>query len=140
MHSLTLNQRRVLEALRQADAPLGAYAILKETGFRGATQVYRALDRLADLGLVRKLESLSAFIACSAEGQASPTAFVICDQCGMIHEVADARGIKELQESLGQSNFQVSRTVVEFHGTCASCAGYLSDMEKPSTSNRLKQV
>jgi len=140
MDNLTANQRRVLEVLQQADAPLGAYAILKETGFRGATQVYRALDRLGDLGFVRKLESLNAFIACADQGRASPAAFLICDQCGLIHELADAREIKELQASLDQSNFQVIRAVVELHGICSSCAGRATHAEKVSPSNRSRQV
>jgi len=140
MDNLTANQRRVLEVLQQADAPLGAYAILKEAGFRGATQVYRALDRLGDLGFVRKLESLNSFIACSDRDKASPAAFLICDQCGWIRELVDAREIKELQASLGQSDFQVVRAVVELHGICSSCAGRATHAEKVSTSNRSRQV
>jgi len=126
--------------LQQEQAPLGAYAILKKTGFRGATRVYRALDRLGDLGFVRKLESLNASIACSDRGKASPAAFLICDQCGWIREIVDARKMKELQASLGQSDFQVVRAVVELHGICSSCAGRTTHAEKVSTSNRLRQV
>lgn len=121
MNSLTPNQQRVFDVLYQEQASLGAYAILKKTGFRGATQVYRALERLTSLGLARKLESMNAYIAVSAGAQSSPTAFAICDQCGHIHEVADANEIKQLQECLARMNFQVERTVVEFHGLCSLC-------------------
>lgn len=131
---LTPNQRKVFEVLQQAEAPLGAYTILRRAGFRGATQVYRALEGLADQGLVRKLESLNAYIACSIACQSAPTAFAICDQCGLIQEVADAREIKQFQEYLAQSNFHVSRTVVEFHGVCSSCSDRSHAKEKPPTS------
>jgi len=138
--NLTSNQRKVFEVLQQAQAPLGAYAILKRAGFRGAPQVYRALEGLANHGLVRKLESLNAYIACSIACQSAPTAFAICDQCGLIQEVADAREIKQFQEYLAQSNFHVSRTVVEFHGMCSSCSDRSQTTEQPPTSMTPKQA
>ncbi|RBW52142.1 transcriptional repressor [Marinobacter sp. F3R11] len=139
MTSLTPNQRRVFDVLLQADASLGAYAILKKTGFRGATQVYRALEKLVDLGLARKLESLNAYIAVSAKGQSSPTAFAICDQCGHIHEVVEASEIKQLHECLAQLNFQVERTVIEFHGVCSICSGHSHEDKATPSYPRLKQ-
>ncbi|MDO6824885.1 Fur family transcriptional regulator [Marinobacter sp. 1_MG-2023] len=139
MTSLTPNQRRVFDVLLQADASLGAYAILKKTGFRGATQVYRALERLVDLGMARKLESLNAYIAVSAEGHSTPTAFAICDQCGHIHEVVEAQEIKQLHECLAKLNFQVDRTVIEFHGACSLCSGHAYEAKERPTYTKLKQ-
>lgn len=136
MTKLTRNQRRVLEILQQAEAPLGAYAILKKAGFRGATQVYRALEKLTGLGLAKKLESLHAFVAVSEERQSASTAFAICDQCGHIHEVADAGMIESLHEQLARSNFQVGRTVIEFHGACSSCCRNVVENEEPNTSSK----
>ncbi len=122
MASLTPNQQRVLHVLQQEQAPLGAYAILKKTGFRGAIQVYRALEKLADFGLARKLETMNAYIAVSVSAQSSPTAFAICDRCGHIHQVADATDIQRLQDDLARMNFKVGRSVVEFHGVCSLCS------------------
>ncbi|MBU2874557.1 Fur family transcriptional regulator [Marinobacter salexigens] len=139
MTSLTPNQRRVFDVLLKADASLGAYAILKKTGFRGATQVYRALERLVDLGLARKLESLNAYIAVSAESQSTPSAFAICDHCGHIHEVVEAQEIKQLHECLAQLNFKVERTVVEFHGACSMCSDHSHEAKESPTYTKLKQ-
>ena len=64
---LTKNQTLVMGALSQAKGPLSAYTILDELrddGFRAPLQVYRALEKLVELGLVHRLESLNAFVAC----------------------------------------------------------------------------
>ncbi len=83
LRNLTDNQRRVLQALSEATGPLGAYALLERLDFSGLTQVYRALDRLIALGLVQRLESLNAYVPSSEHDASHPTAFAICDQCGI---------------------------------------------------------
>ena len=58
---LTKNQSLVMSALSKAEGPLSAYSILDELrdqGFRAPLQVYRALEKLMDVGLVHRLESL----------------------------------------------------------------------------------
>src|SRR5690606_9624291 len=65
---LTRNQTLVLDALEKADAPLSAYTILdrlRGDGLRAPLQVYRALEKLLSAGLVHRLESLNAFVACA---------------------------------------------------------------------------
>lgn len=50
---LTRNQALVLEALERADGPLTAYAILDDVrgdGIRAPQQIYRALEKLLELG------------------------------------------------------------------------------------------
>src|SRR5262245_37332204 len=64
---LTPTRRQVLEALLTSHKPLGAYEIIDRAapGARPAPiTVYRALDFLIENGLVHRLESLNAFIAC----------------------------------------------------------------------------
>lgn len=65
---LTKNQALVMGALTHSDGPLSAYTILdklRDQGFRAPLQVYRALDKLLEYGLVHRLESLNAFVACA---------------------------------------------------------------------------
>jgi Fur family zinc uptake transcriptional regulator len=50
-----------------AKEPLTAYNIiydLRDHCFRGATQVYRVLEKLLEIGIVHRIESMNAFIAC----------------------------------------------------------------------------
>ncbi len=60
-NDLTRNQSLVLDTLSQSGGPLSAYTILdqlRDHGFRAPLQVYRALDKLVEFGMVHRLESL----------------------------------------------------------------------------------
>src|SRR5438105_11892694 len=65
---LTATRRRVLEALTASHQPLGAYEIIDRLAASGPRPapptVYRALDFLVANGLVHRIESRNAFIAC----------------------------------------------------------------------------
>ena len=65
---LTPIRRHVLEALLASHKPLGAYEIIDRLAARGARPapitIYRALDFLREKGLVHRIESRNAFIAC----------------------------------------------------------------------------
>lgn len=123
---LTRNQSLVLGALTSADGPLSAYTILdrlRDDGFRAPLQVYRALDKLLAAGLVHRLETLNAFVACAhphchAQGL---IAFAICEDCGQVNEFSD----EVVRERLGQwsaaQGFKAEKTMIEIRGHCASC-------------------
>ena len=83
---LTRNQEVVMAALRAAEHPLSAYQILdveivRDNGLKAPLTVYRALDKLIALGLVHRIESLSAFVLCDHEPHSEPAAFMICQDC-----------------------------------------------------------
>lgn len=124
---LTRNQQLVFDALSDAQSPLSAYTILdqlREDGFRAPLQVYRALDKLLDLGLIHRLESLNAFIACAhpqchLQGLA---VFAICDQCGQTTEFAEPVIEKQVIQWARSNHFHPTKTTVEIRGNCANCS------------------
>ncbi|WP_173934557.1 Fur family transcriptional regulator [Chelativorans sp. Marseille-P2723] len=124
---LTRNQALVLKALGQAEIPLSAYTILdllRDDGFRAPLQVYRALDKLQELGLVHRLESISAFVACAHPHCHAHEiiAFAICRTCGRVNEFSDA-GIEErLGRWIEAHKFEPEKTTIEMSGLCAACA------------------
>lgn len=123
---LTRNQSLVMDALSDAEGPMSAYSILdqlRDDGLRAPLQVYRALDKLVELGLVHRLESLNAFVACSDPNCEShdTVAFTICDVCGVVYEVADEMLARKLKSVAGKSGFQVRRSTVELRGLCEAC-------------------
>ena len=123
---LTKNQALVMGALSKAGGPLGAYAILdqlRDRGFRTPPQVYRALDRLVEFGLVHRLESLNAFVACRhPECKTHETiAFMICETCGQVFEVADDKLAKRLTTLARDAQFALTKTTIELRGTCLAC-------------------
>ena len=124
--ALTKNQSLVFGELSKAEGPLSAYTILEQlrsAGFSAPLQVYRALDKLVEFGMVHRLESLNAFVACShAECEAhSEAAFAICEKCGQVTELSDAELDGRLRELAKQTSFSLSKTVVELRGLCAQC-------------------
>ncbi len=126
---LTRNQSLVFTALRDTDGPLTAYAILdalRGEGFRAPLQVYRALDKLIERGLVHRLESVNAFVACAHPGEEccnhGLTGFAICSECGNVLEFHHHAVEHQLETLLGEKGFKLEKTVVEIRGRCASCA------------------
>ncbi|SDL96158.1 Fur family transcriptional regulator, zinc uptake regulator [Franzmannia pantelleriensis] len=133
---LTANQQRVLEVLRSAEAPLGAYALLERLsghGFSAPTQVYRALDVLIRHGLAHRLETLNAYVACRLkECRQGVTVFAICDDCGNIDELIDNALNSSLGHLVERRDFSPGSTTIEIHGTCSQCAAALPESTRPS--------
>ena len=94
---LTPLRRQVFSLIVEAEAPIGAYALLdKLRGLHAGAApptVYRALDFLMEQGLVHKLERLNAFTPCMEaghghdHGHAHPHQFLICSRCGATAEI-----------------------------------------------------
>ena len=123
---LTKNQTLVLNTLSRAGGPLSAYTILdqlRDHGFRAPLQVYRALEKLLERGLVHRLESLNAFVACAHDHDHAHglTAFAICEKCGQVSEFSDEMVETRLKDWAGKSGFHATKTTIEIRGDCANC-------------------
>ena len=65
--TLSRNQQIVLDIIEKAKGPLKAYSILfnvQKKGINAPQQIYRALDKLIEMGKIHKIESKNAFVAC----------------------------------------------------------------------------
>ena len=125
---LTKNQALVFGALTKADGPLSAYSILdglRDEGLQAPPQVYRALEKLLKIGLIHRLESLNAFIACRDPDCTShpDTGFAICDDCGDVSEFAGEKISTQLKNWEKESGFSIQKTTIELRGTCRPCKG-----------------
>ena len=121
---LTKNQALVFDALNKADKPVGAYDLLdklREHGLKAPLQIYRALDRLIELRVAHRLESLNAWTACCDADHASAAVFVICDDCGNVKEHIDADFGSSVENIARRSGFFPKRPVFEIHGRCGDC-------------------
>ena len=119
-------RRRVLETLLGSHRPLGAYEVIEELARVMARPapitVYRALDFLMQNGLVHRIESRNAFLACAHHhDDAASVAFLICDRCGSVGEIPAGRLAQDLTETARQTGFVLKMAVVEITGTCAHC-------------------
>jgi len=119
-------RRQVLGALLASHRPLGAYEVidaLARTMPRPAPiTVYRALDFLMENGLVHRIESRNAFLACAHNhDDAGVVAFLICESCGAVGEVPAARLAQSFAEAARSAGFAPKLSVVEITGTCSHC-------------------
>ena len=122
--TLTKNQRIVLNLLQDSGEPLKAYFILdslKKEGLNSPLQVYRALDKLVELGKIHKVESLNSFIICNNSNCASNTAFTICERCGKVKEIKNNNLTEGVNELVRENKLNISRYNLEFYVVCKTC-------------------
>lgn len=121
----TPSRHRTYELLLRAGRPVKAYDLVSayaQVGERLAKPptVYRALDFLLTAGLVHRIESLNAFLACRAESQNHSAGFLICDCCGRVEEL-DLTAERAAIDAAQAHDFTIARIVLEAHGACAAC-------------------
>jgi Fur family transcriptional regulator, zinc uptake regulator len=126
---LTDMRRHVFEALAAAPGAMGAYDLIDALAAGGHKRlapisVYRALDFLKEAGLVHKIESLNAFVACPhLHGPDEVVVFMICDSCGRVEEATSDAVAKALSGVAGAIGFAPRGQVIEMRGRCRACAG-----------------
>ena len=126
---LTKNQTLVLSVLEESSIPLSAYTILErlgEHGLRAPPQVYRALDKLLDLGLAHKLASMNSFLVCQHTqcGSHQVTSFAICDGCDQVSEIINTEFERHLNSLANDVGLRPTRSTIEIHGLCDQCASF----------------
>ena len=103
-------RRHVLQALLASHRPLGAYEIidaLAQSMPRPAPiTVYRALEFLMTNGLVHRIESRNAYLACAhtPDGTAL-VAFLIWERCGSLGEIRAAPVAQSLTLAVRPTGF-----------------------------------
>jgi Fur family zinc uptake transcriptional regulator len=121
----TLLREKVYALLLEKKSAVGAYELLDalkltESGAKPAT-VYRTLDFLLEFGLIHKIESTNAFVACHHFDCTHPVQFLICDICGDVKEI-QSEGLKDTLDKQAQTvGFSVVKQTIEAHGTCVTC-------------------
>ena len=123
---LTKNQQIVLDLVEKSSEPLKAYSILfnvQKKGIKAPLQVYRALDRLVEIGKIHKIESRNAFIACqdSSCQISKATAFSICESCEKVTEINNSKLSNYLNNFKDNSGMKYSKYNLEFYGICKNC-------------------
>ena len=123
---LTKNQQIVLNLVEKSTQPLKAYSILfnvQKKGIKAPLQVYRALDRLVEIGKIHKIESRNAFIACqdSSCQVSKATAFSICQSCEKVTEINNSKLSNYLNNFKDNSGMKYSKYNLEFFGLCKKC-------------------
>ena len=124
--NLTKNQQTVLNILESSKEPLKAYTILfdiQKKGIKSPLQVYRALDKLIEIGKVHKIESRNSYVACKHEGcnAKTSTSFLICESCNKVRELTGNNLLNSFSKQAQKNNFQYRKHSLEIYGLCESC-------------------
>ena len=125
-HNLSKNQQIILDHIVKSSEPLKAYSILfnvQNKGINAPLQVYRALDKLVEIGKIHKIESRNAFIACqnSSCQISKATAFSICESCENVSEISNSKLSKYLANFADESGMKYNKYNLEFFGLCKKC-------------------
>ena len=120
---LTNNQQTVLDLLENSKEPLKAYAILYDTqkkGIKAPLQVYRALDKLIEIGKVHKIESKNSYMACEHKNcnSSTSTSFLICETCDQVSELIQKNLPSYFAKQSEQADFKYAKHNLEIFGVC----------------------
>ena len=125
-YNLSKNQKIIFDIIHNSSEPLKAYSILfnvQKKGIKAPLQVYRALDKLVEIGKIHKIESRNAFIACqnSSCQISKATAFSICESCEHVSEISNSKLSKYLSNFADEAGMKYSKYNLEFFGLCKKC-------------------
>jgi Fur family ferric uptake transcriptional regulator len=118
----------VIEALAHHDCAISALELDDELRRRkprvGRASIYRALEQLEELGLVRRIEATRGTASYErTEPDGHHHHHVICDSCGKMETFEDA----DLERVIGRVSrrveFKVDEHDVVLRGRCPSCSG-----------------
>src|SRR5215510_3376447 len=125
---LTPIRRKVLGALLGSHRPLGAYEIIERIAPGAARPApitaYRALEFLRENGLVHRIESRNAFIACvHNHALGALVVFLICERCGAVGEASSSEVTATLTAAARSAGFTPKSPLIELTGICTHCRG-----------------
>lgn len=130
---LTENRRAVLELLLNSHCALGAYEILRRFDWGGRTrapvQVYRALDFLESMGLVHRVASSNAYVACYRLAERHGAVLFVCKACGVVMEREELKLGSMMDKLAQQSGFTIHSRLLEAVGYCPNCVEEAEDSD-----------
>ena len=116
----------ILSFLLDIHRAFGAYDIVEYVSKLGkrvqATQVYRSLENLMELGVVHKLKTKNAFIACFGDGECISQQFFICDVCDGVSEIQSKNFSTAIQDIAKKNKFTIKLPSIEILGVCSECS------------------
>ncbi len=121
----TPHRRQVLELVVSSHLPVKAYDLLEKMQRLSARTapptVYRALDFLLEHGLIHRIESLNAFVACGDVKHKHNGQFFICQSCSRVAEIDDPDILIQLTKKAEELGFSDVQPIIEIKGVCNHC-------------------
>ena len=117
-------RKRIFTLVWQQHKPIRAYDVLEQLqqdGRAAPPTVYRALDFLLELGLIHRIESMNAFVGCTAPEQQHKGQFFICNNCGAFLELHSTPINSAISLSAEDNGFEIQQQTIEIMGLCPEC-------------------
>ena len=122
---LTSIRKQVLALLLRHEGGVKAYQLLDEMKAvheqSTPPTVYRALEFLQDAGLVHRLDSLNAYVACHIGGH-SHGLLLVCPQCHAVREIDDPDVCHLLADRIRIAGYQLQGSCLEIKALCGACS------------------
>jgi Fur family transcriptional regulator, ferric uptake regulator len=106
-----LSAQEIFDRLRAAKRPVGI------------ASVYRALDTLADLRLVKRIDAgdgIARYEPLKPDGDHHH--HLVCRDCGKVEAFSDARLERAIDRAAGSSGYSVDEHEIVLTGACADCS------------------
>ena len=123
---LTPGRSRAYTLLWSQSRPISAYELLalieQDEGRKLAPlTIYRQLEFLLRVGLVHKLASVAAYVACTHPEHPHDCLYLVCSRCGQAHEMECTRLLQIVGEAAKANGFKPERPIFEVPGVCRNC-------------------
>lgn len=125
---LTSIREQVLTIILQSHSPCGAYRILEMLASAedppcklAPPTVYRALEFLLEHGLIHRIASLNAYIACCRPARKHQAQFLLCQRCEQAMELNADEISSAIMDSAKELGFAAADPCVEIFGLCPEC-------------------
>ncbi len=133
-YRITLGREAIVKVLTEARRHLSAEDIYMKVHSVypsiGLTSVYRTLEILAAVGLIRKFDfgdGRARYELMEGPGRNKHHYHLICIRCRRVIDYADSVGneeglLKKMEEKLSKKyDFDINDYVVQFYGICSEC-------------------
>lgn len=124
--NLTPLRRQVLELICASHVPVGAYDLLarlgrEREGRAAPPTIYRALDFLLEHGLIHRINSLNAYVACFGPHRPHDACLLICERCRAVEEIEAEALRRAIEKQAVGAGFDVRGQTIEVTGLCRTC-------------------
>lgn len=123
--TLTRNQQMVYSAMLEIKRSVKAYElldILRPQGVKAAPTVYRALNELAEKGLIQHLVSSRSFTVLESPNQSPGQKIIfVCEDCGETVETENSALVSALDANAHENGFKIRRYHLEISTSCGGC-------------------
>jgi Fur family transcriptional regulator, ferric uptake regulator len=124
-YRLTKPRRAVAQVLLAGQTPLSIEEIHSRLGDRSINRVsvYRTVQLLCDLGIVRRLQFHEGFARYElADSFGSHHHHFVCNRCGRVEDIDACPLATTEQAIIRRTHSRITSHTLEFYGVCGVCA------------------